>query len=187
MVALSALWLPILLSAVFVFIASSIIHMALSFWHKGDFIQVPSESKALDALRPLAIPPGDYMMPKAGGMAEMKTPEFAEKLKNGPVIVMTVLPSGPFSMGAQLGQWFLFSVVMSFFAAYVTSHAVPAGGNYLHVFRFAGTTAFLGYAAGQWPFSIWYRRSWITTIKGTIDGLLYACLTAGTLGWLWPK
>ena len=37
---LAALWLPILLSAVIVFVVSSILHMALPF-HKNDYRQLP--------------------------------------------------------------------------------------------------------------------------------------------------
>jgi hypothetical protein len=55
------------------------------------------------------------------------------------------------------------------------------------VFRFAGCTAFVGYAVALWQDSIWYKRNWGTTFRNTVDGLLYGCLTAGTLGWLWPK
>ena len=58
---------------------------------------------------------------------------------------------------------------------------------YLRVFRFAGATAFIGYAVALWQMSIWYRRAWSTTIKATVDGLIYALLTAGTFGWLWPR
>ena len=36
MVSLADLWLPILLSAVLVFVASSLIHMVLG-WHRHDF------------------------------------------------------------------------------------------------------------------------------------------------------
>ena len=91
---LHALWLPILLSSVFVFLASSIIHMVLSFWHKSDHSKIPNEEKVLEALRPLAIPPGDYMIPNCSGNAEMRSPEFQEKLKKGPVMVATV-PADP--------------------------------------------------------------------------------------------
>ena len=70
MVGLSALWLPILLSAVVVFIVSSIIHMATP-WHKGDYLKIPDEDKAMDALRPLAIPPGDYMVPRPSSVQEL--------------------------------------------------------------------------------------------------------------------
>ena len=39
-----SLWLPILLSAVFVFLLSAVIHMALP-WHKNDFKKMPDEDK----------------------------------------------------------------------------------------------------------------------------------------------
>ena len=94
MTGLSLLWLPILISAVFVFVASSIIHM-MTPWHKGDYPKVPDEDKLINSLRPLAIPPGDYMVPGCADMKEMRTPEFAEKRSKGPVIVMTVMPSEP--------------------------------------------------------------------------------------------
>ncbi|MEO8674242.1 MAG: hypothetical protein ABI569_01610 [Casimicrobiaceae bacterium] len=185
MTGLSALWLPILLSTVIVFVASSIIHMVLP-WHKTDYPKVPDEDRVRDALRPFAIPPGDYMVPRCENSKELGTPEFAEKLNQGPVIVMTVLPNGQWSMGRNLGLWFLYCAVVGLFAAYVAGRALPAGASYAHVFQFVGATAFIGYALALWQMSIWYRRAWTTTIKATIDGLIYALLTAGTFGWLWP-
>ncbi len=65
--------------------------------------------------------------------------------------------------------------------------ALGPGANYLHVFRFAGATAFLGYAGALSQMSIWYRRAWSLTIKSSFDGLIYGLLTAGTFGWLWPR
>lgn len=186
MTELSALWLPILLSAVVVFIVSSIIHTALP-WHKSDYRSVPNEEKVRDALRPLAIPPGDYMMPRATSSKEIRSPEFTKKLQQGPVMVFTVLPNGPTAMGTSLGLWFLYSAVVGLLAAYVAARALPAGAPYLHVFRFVGTTAFIGYSVALWQMSIWYRRAWMTTIKATVDGLIYALLTAGVFGWLWPN
>ncbi len=186
MTGLTALWLPILLSAVFVFIVSSIIHMA-SPWHKSDYPKMPNENRVRDALRPLAIPPGDYMVPRAQDMNEMKSPEFAEKLKQGPVFVVTVMPNGMMSMTRNLTMWFLYSLVVSVFAAYVTGRALSQSSPYLSVFRFAGVTAFAAYALALWQMSIWYRRSWSITVKSTIDGLIYALVTAGTFGWLWPQ
>lgn len=187
MTGLSALWLPILLSAVAVFIVSSIIHMFLPGWHKGEYPAVPNESRVMDALRPFAIPPGDYMMPRAASMQEMKAPEFLERVKQGPVMVLTVLPSGPFTMGPSLVKWFVYCIVVSIFAAYVASRAVPMGAEYLEVFRFAGVTAFAGYTLALWQMAIWYHRSLNTTVKSTIDGLVYALVTAGVFGWLWPQ
>ncbi len=186
MTELTALWLPIVLSAVAVFIVSSIIHMLLP-WHKGDFKQVPNEEKVMDAMRPFNIPPGDYMMPRCNSSQEMKSPEFAERLKKGPVMVATVMPSGVWSMGPALIQWFVYCLVVGLFAAYIASRALPVGAHYLQVFRFVGTAAFMGYAFAYWQNSIWYRRSWWVTFKVTVDGLIYGLITAGMFGWLWPK
>jgi hypothetical protein len=169
-----------------VFIASSIIHMALP-WHRSDYQRVPKEDEVMDALRPFAIPPGDYMLPLAGGMEKMKTPQFQDKLKKGPVAVLTVLPNGPFSMGTSLALWFLYSVVVGVFAAYIACSTLPSAAAYLKVFRITGTVAFVGYTLALWQMSIWYRRSWGTTIRSSIDGLVYGALTAGVFGWLWPR
>ena len=186
MISLLTLWMPILLSAVIVFVASSVIHMALP-WHKSDYPKMPNEDKFIAAVSPLAIPPGDYFVPRAAGMAEMKTPDFAAKLKKGPVVVMTVMPNEMMGMGRSLTLWFLYSVVIGFFSAYIASRTLAPGVHYLKVFQIVGATAFMGYVAALWQMSIWFRRAWSTTIKATIDGLLYAMLTAGTFGWLWPR
>lgn len=140
----------------------------------------------MDALRKFNIPPGEYVMPRAGTMKDMSTPEFIEKAERGPVALMTVMPSGPPAMGASLVQWFVYCVVVGVFAAYIAGRALGPGAEYLDVFRFAGTTAFAGYALALWQNSIWYKRAWSTTLKSTVDGLVYALVTAGTLGWLWP-
>lgn len=185
MTGISGLWMPILLSAVLVFLASSVLHMALP-WHRGDYPLLPREDEFRAAVGPLNIPPGDYMVPRAGSMEEMKSPAFAEKLKQGPNLMMTVFPPGPFTMGKNLALWFLYSLVISLFAAYVAGRALGAGSEYLAIFRFVGVTAFLGYSAALWQNTIWYQRSWVTTAKSTVDGLIYALLSAGAFGWLWP-
>ena len=186
MTGLSALWLPILLSAVFVFVASSLVHMLLP-WHKSDYKTLPNEDKAMDALRALAIPPGDYIVPRPSSREDMRSAAFDEKLKKGPVMVLTVMPSGPMPMGRTMALWFIYCLAMGALAAYVTGRALPPGTPYLRVFRFAGATAFIGYSAALWQMTIWYRRSLTTTVKSTIDGLLYGLLTAGAFGWLWPR
>ena len=186
MTTLAALWLPILLSAVAVFIASSVIHMALP-WHKGDYLPVPQEDKVMDALRPFSIAPGDYMVPRCNDMAQMRSPEFKARMEKGPVLIMTVFPNGMMSMNRSLVQWFVYSLVVGLFAGYVACSVLPAGAPYLKVFRVTGTVAFAGYALALWQIAIWYRRSLGTTIRSTIDGLIYAALTAGVFGWLWPR
>ena len=186
MVSILSLWLPILLSAVFVFIISSIIHMVLNY-HRNDFIKVPSEDDVMESLRKFNIPPGDYVIPCAGSSKEMQSPEYIEKTKKGPVVFMTVMESGPPKMGKSLMLWFIYSVLVGVLAAYVASRALQPGAYYLSVFRFVGVTAFTGYALALLQNSIWYKRNWAATLKSMFDGLIYALFTAGTFGWLWPS
>lgn len=186
MTGLSALWLPILVSAVIVFLASSVIHMFLP-WHKSDYPRVPDEEGVRNALRPLAIPPGDYMVPRAMGMEEMKSTAFQEKMKAGPNLILTVLPNGMWGMGRSLSLWFLYTLVVGLFAGYVAGRALPPGAEYPSVFRFVGAVAFSAYTLALWQMAIWYHRALNTTVKSTVDGLVYALLTAGTFGWLWPR
>lgn len=186
MTPLNALWLPVLLSAVIVFVASSVIHMAAP-WHKGDYPKMPNEDKVRDALRPLGIAPGDYMVPRPASREEMRSPEFAEKLRQGPVLMLTVMPNRLMPMGKNLALWFLYSAAVGVFAAYVAGSALPPGAQYARVVRFAAVTAFVGYSVALWQMSIWYRRAWSTTVKATVDGLVYALLTGATFGWLWPR
>ena len=186
MVALTSLVIPIVLSAVLVFVASSIVHMATPF-HRGDWRRAPREGELQDAMRPFDIPPGDYALPCPGSMQQMRSKEFAEKMNRGPVVYMTVRAAGPVAMGKNLVMWFVYSLVVSVLAAYVAGRAVPAGTDYLQVFRFAGTTAFIAYTLALPQQSIWYEKNWATTIRSMIDGLLYGLLTAGVFGWLWPR
>jgi len=186
MVDLTSLIVPIIVSAVIVFVASSVMHMVLPY-HKGDFQSVPKADDVQAALRPFNIAPGDYMLPRPSSMADMKSPQFIEKTTKGPVLMMTVMPSGQGSMGSQLVMWFVYLIVVSFLSAYISGRALATGANYLQVFRFVGSTAFLSYSMGLLQNSIWYRKNWGTTLKSVFDGLVYALLTAGTFGWLWPR
>src|SRR5215475_12024326 len=141
MIALQALWLPILLSAVIVFIASSLIHMVLPY-HKSDHKKLPEEEKVLGALRPLGLAPGLYHFPYCTHK-ELKSPEVQEKFKQGPVGFLTIFPSGPVNMGKFLGLWFVFTIVVGVFVAYLAAHTVTPGAPYRLVFRVVGTAAFL--------------------------------------------
>jgi hypothetical protein len=185
MVSIVALALPILLAAVFVFVLSSIIHMFLGY-HAGDFLQVPNEDGFMESLRKFNIPPGQYNVPHAGSSKEMNSPEFKEKFKKGPGAIFTIWPGGKISMVSNLTQWFVYCLIVGVFSAYVSGRALQVGASYLAVFRFAGVTAFACYAIAGWQESIWFKRSWTVTLKNTIDGFLYALVTAGTFAWLWP-
>jgi len=182
---LTALWLPILLSAVFVFIASTILHMLIPI-HKGDYQKLPGEEKVLAEMRTQGVQPGEYMFPSACSMKEMATPEMIEKYTKGPVGFMTVVPSGPWAMGKNLVQWFCYSILVSVFTAYVADHALSAGAEYLAVFRLTGTVAIVAYAFANIPNSIWRGTPWSITLKFAFDGIIYGLVTAGAFGWLWP-
>lgn len=183
MVSLTALWLPILLSAVLVFVASSIIHMALR-WHSSDFKRFPNEDGVMDALRPFNLPPADYVAPLPESMAHMSSPEFKAKQARGPSFALTILVNT--SIGQNLVKWFVYSIVIGVFAAYVASLALPAGAPYMTVFRITGTVTFAAYALALWQNWIWYSRGLGYTVRTTVDGLIYALLTGGAFGWLWP-
>src|SRR4051812_25323932 len=114
MITLSALWLPILVSAVAGFFVSFIIHIT-TLWHKNEYTRYFNEESVLDTLRPIGIPPGDYLMPRPANTAEMRSPEFSEKMKRGPMVLLTVMPPWSGSMVGNLTQWFAYCLVVSVF------------------------------------------------------------------------
>lgn len=185
MVPIMSLSLPILLSAVIVFVASSIIHMVLTYHYK-DFKKVPNEDKFMDTLRGFNIPAGEYVVPFVGSSKEMGSPELLEKMKKGPGVIMTLSEGCTPSMTKSLVLWFVYTIIVGIFAAYVAGRALGPGADYLSVFRFAGVTAFACYNIAHWQDYIWYKRSMGRMVTATIDSLVYALLTAGTFGWLWP-
>jgi len=185
MVPLASLWLPIVLGAVIVFVASSIMHMALKY-HQGDYRKLPDEDKLLPVLRAAGLTRGVYMFPFCSHQ-DMKSPEMAEKWKQGPSGILTVFPIGMPQMPKFLGQWFAYCLLINFFVAYLAAHTMAAGTPYLHVFRVVGTAGFLGYGIGYISNGIWKGETWSAVLKQVIDGLVYGLLIAGTFGWLWPR
>ncbi len=182
MVELASLWLPILLSAVFVFLASSVIHMALPI-HKGDYKKLPQEDQVLDALRPV-VPAGQYMFPCADSMKDMGSPEMVAKFQRGPVGMMIVRPPASLNMGKSLGIWFVFCIVIGVCTAYVSGLVLGPGDE--RVFRVAGTVAMLCHAFSSVNDSIWKGVRWATTFKFVFDGVVYGLVTGATFAWLWP-
>jgi hypothetical protein len=186
MVPVTSLWLPILLSAVVVFVASSLIHMVLRY-HRTDYARLPGEEAILEAMRSTGVGPGDYLFPWAGSPAAMKDPAYVEKRKRGPAGLLTVMKGGMPSMAPYFAKWFLYCIVVGTFAAYVAGRALSPGASRLAVLRFVGSTAFIAYSLALWQNTIWYGRKWTTTLKSNLDGLVYGFLTGGVFGWLWPK
>jgi hypothetical protein len=186
MVGLAALWMPIVVSAVFVLIALLILHM-MPGWHKSDMTALPGEDKVLETLRAVNVQPGDYRFPYGSTVKEMEAPAFKEKMKQGPVGNMSILPSGEMNMGKLLGQWFVYSLVIAVIVAYVTGRTRAPGAPYLEVFRVSGAVTFCCYSVAHWQNWIWWGKSTRFTLTNTVDGLIYALVTAGTFGWLWPR
>jgi len=185
MVPLTALLLPILLAAIIVFVASSLIHMLLKY-HQSDYKQLPEEDKVLAALRPAGLQKGLYVFPFTTHK-DMKTPAVQEKYKQGPVGFMTIYPSAPPAMGKFMGLWFAYCLLIGIFVAYLTGRTVAPGTHYPAVFRVAGSVAFMSYGLGPLVNGIWKGQPWSMVFKESFDGLIYALLTAGTFGWLWPR
>ena len=185
-VSIPELWQPVLLSTVLVWIASALIWMVLPH-HKKDFKALPDEEAARQALQGPSLTPGLYNIPHMESWDAAKDPAEAKKFTDGPVAFLTVLPNQPPPMGKAMVLSVLYYLVVSGIVAYLAGRTLAVGAEYLTVFRVAGTVAWLAYGFGSIPQSIWFGRPWSQQVKQLIDALVYALLTAGCFGWLWPR
>ena len=179
------LWLPTLVAAVAVFIASSLVHMVLK-WHATDQSKLPNEDAVADALRGAA--PGEYRLPWGGSTEEMKSPAFLEKAKRGPVAIVGI-SGGDFQKGFQraLILWFVYSLVVGFLAGHIAHLALGGNADAHDIFHNVGLAAFMGYGMALAQQSIWGPKKWWPTAKGMIDALIYGAITGAVFVWLWPK
>lgn len=175
------LWMPILASSVLVFVVSAMIWMVLP-WHKSDFRKTNDEEAVRAALS--GNEPGQYMLPFCIDPAELKNPDIAKKYVDGPQAFITVVANGMPNMGPKLVMSFLTYVVVGIICAYFVTRTVLPGGDYLAVFRIAGTTAFIAYGFAYIQDSVWFGRPWSLTAKNMLDALIYGLLTGGVFGWL---
>jgi hypothetical protein len=177
------LWLPILLSGVAVFILSAISHAALPF-HQKEWGKLSNEDAALDVIRAGVSGPGLYSAPSAADGAA-KSPDVQAKMARGPIAFITVLPPGMPNMGKMMGLSLVYNIIVSVFIAYIASHTIAAGAEYLTVFRVTGTVAFMAYALSSAPDSIWFGKPWSSYVLMLIDALVYALVVGGIFGWRW--
>jgi hypothetical protein len=184
MVTILSLWLPILLSAVVVWIISALVWTVLPH-HKSDYKPFPDEDATRKALLPQELKPGLYNIPNVADWNEMKKPEVIKKFEDGPNGFFTVVSKGVPKMGKSMVMSFIYYLVVGLFIAYVASRTLLPADHYLAVFRVVGTTAWLAYGFGLIPEAIWFGRPWSSIIKHLIDSLVYALFTAGVFGWLW--
>lgn len=188
MVDLVDLWLPIVVSAAAVFVASALAWMVMPH-HKNDFKPLPAggENAMMSAVRAQNLSPGIYAFPDCRDQARMKDPAFKAKLDAGPTGMLHVFPPGAYTnMGGKMIASLVFYLVVSVFVAYLTSRALAAGAEYLDVFQVAGTSAIMAYCFASIPNAIWFSVPRRNMIMCFIDGVVFGLLTAGIFGWLWP-
>jgi hypothetical protein len=180
-----SLWLPVLVAAAAVWIASAIVWMALPH-HKSDFSKLPSEDGVADALRKLGLKPGQYMLPHMTDMKDCKDPAVVKRFEDGPIALIRVNPNGVPKMGKSLTLYFLYCFLVSFVTAYVARHTLTFGAPFESVFRLTGTIAVASYTLALLPESIWMGRPWGATIKSVCDSIAYGVMTGLIFAWLWP-
>ena len=185
MISLAQLWIPLVLSAVLVFVASSLIHMVFK-WHNSDYLKLPNEDEVRAALNKTRPAPGQYVVPHCPDMKDMQKPEVQQKFKDGPVGMVVLRASGTPSMGPMLGQWFALNLVFAFITAYVACKSLPMGASFVAVYRVVSLVTFLAYAGGSVQAGIWMGKPWGSVAKDLLDGMIYAAVTAVTFAALWP-
>lgn len=175
-----SLWMPILLSAVLVWIASFLMHMVFPH-HKSEYRQLPDEDKFNGAME--GVSSGLYMF-QFCSPENMKDPEKVARIQKGPNGILAVWP-GPVNMGQNLIMTLLFYVIVGVFVAYLGKFAGLEGTEYMHRFRVIAAAALACHGLGWMPFLIWFRfaKFW----PNLVDSIVYALITAGTFAWLWPK
>ncbi len=182
---LLSLWLPILLSAVVVFVISSLVHMVFK-WHASDYTSLVNEDAVRDAISAGNPAPGRYVLPHCKDMKDMASEAMKKKYEEGPVGHITLLPNGAPNMGKYLGQWFLWSLVIAVVAAYLAWRA--CGLDPAHAIRAAkwvASVTFIAHGFGTVTESIWMGRPWSSSLKYILDAALYAVGTAVVFYFLW--
>lgn len=184
--ALLFLWLPILLSAIAVFVISSLIHMVFK-WHAPDYRGFSNEEAVRAAIRAGNPAPGRYVVPYCSDVKEMGSESMVRKYKEGPVGQFAIGPNGTPNIGKHLAQWFCVTLIVSTASAYLAAKfAAVDGTEALRAAKTIGLVSFLAYGLGTIQESIWALRPWGSTAKYLLDSALYAVGTAAVFYWLWP-
>ena len=179
------LWLPIVVSGLAVFVMSALVWTALPH-HRKEFGALNNDDAVLNAVRGGNPAPGLYMTPHFKSAEERNSDAGKAKLQAGSMAFITVMPGGNRSMGPMMAQSLVVNLVVAMFVGYLAFHTVPAGAQYLQVFRVAGTATFMAYGLAHLPDSVWFGRPWSSYFLGAFDALLYALIAGGIFGWLWP-
>jgi len=182
---LPQLWLPILVSAVAVFVASSLIHMVLK-WHNSDYKKLSNEDAVRDAIRAGAPAPGQYVLPHCADMKDMQGEAMQKKFIDGPVGFLTLRKNGPPTMGGSLIQWFVFNLAIATVAAAIALQTYGLQGESHRAGHLVGMLSLMAYGGSSVQAGIWMGKPWVSVAKDLLDALIYATLSALTFVWLWP-
>jgi len=184
MVDLGQVVIPVVLSAIGVFVMSSLIHMVFKY-HNSDYHGVANEEEVRRVLKGNA--PGLYMVPYCPDQKELKKPEVQQKFVDGPIAFLSFRQPGPPVMGAALGQWFALNVAVAVIVGYLACKTIPWGVGFLAVAREVSLVTFLAYAGGSVSAAIWMGKTWSAAAKEVFDAFLYGLVTAIAFGMLWPR
>ena len=179
------LWLPIVLSAAAVWVASALAWMLLPH-HRKDFKGLPNEDALMNAVRSQNIAPGLYGFPDMHDCDKMKDPAFKAKMEAGPMGTLHVWPPG-FKMGGKMFASFVFYVVVSALVALLGAITLHHGEDYHRVFHVTVLAAVMGYCLAGIPNAIWFNTPPRNVAMNLIDGIVYGVITAAIFTAMWPK
>lgn len=182
---LLALWLPILASAIGIFVISSVIHMVLK-WHAPEYRPLTNEDAVRDALRAGAPTPGQYVIPHCADMKDMASDAMLKKYADGPVGYLTLAANGAPNIGRSLGLWFAMSLVIAAIAGYATARIIGLEGHAHAAAHNVFIITLLAYGIGAVHDGIWMSRPWRSALFYGLDALLYAAVSGAAFLWLWP-
>ena len=180
-----SLWLPILATAVFIFIASSLIHMVFK-WHNSDYKKLSNEDEVRATIRSGSPAPGQYVVPHCTDMKDMGGAEMQKKFIEGPVAFLTVRKNGAPTMGTALTLWFIYSLLVAAAAACIASGTFSLKADPRQAGQLVGVLSFMTYVGGSIQMGIWMGKPWGSVAKDALDGFIYAVISALTFMWLWP-
>jgi len=185
-VALSSLWLPILLASLAVFFLSFVLHMVATY-HLTDYAPLADEDGVRDALRAAGVGAGQYSFPHCGTHETLKSQAFQSAWAQGPTGMLTIFPPGPMTMGKSLNRWFAMTLFVSCVAAWIAGLVLGPGSDWKLVVKITGTVAFMSYGCGELTGPIWKGSTWSSCFKALFDAALYAVATALVFRFFWPE
>jgi hypothetical protein len=178
--------LPILLSAVVVFVISSLVHMVFK-WHAPDYRGFSNEDAVREAIRAGSPSTGLHVVPYCSDMKDMGSEAMLKKYREGPIAYITLAPSGAPGMGKSLGLWFLLTLVVAIVAAFLATQVFGLDPTRAKAAAWlVGQVSFVAYGFGTFTESIWMSRPWSSSAKYLLDAALYATGSALVFFWLWP-